>query len=246
VTIRGERGITRLYRTPPTGFWETADAIDSGIVMRELDSNSAHFCQESVRHLATDSHRTALFAFSTVDWNNGRALQAQDVIAPSVDDIQFTRQGLAWDKRSALRYGPFTIVPDEGNKPVEAQPRAVRLVAQVRIAAGLDRADACAVMTRGSSPREIFAGEALAVNEQNGLASGLQTLRFDLVPDPNLAVDAAIRPSLVLPSANNSGGVGAVRSSLRQYFIWLGFVLTDSAPVSACVVRGVSVYERRV
>lgn len=245
MTIRGERAITRLFKTAASGLWETADAIDSGIAMRELDSNAAHLCEESVRHLATESYPYSILAVSTVDWATGRAIQSQDVIPPSANDIQFTWQGLAWDNRSALRYGPFPMIPDVGDKPVEARPRSVRVVAEVTIAAGLDRADACAVMTRGSSPADIFSGKYLAVQALNGLASGAQTLRFDLVPDSNLAVDAAIRPDLVLSCASNAGGSGTATNTLRQFYVWLGFVLTDSAPINACDVRSVSIYERR-
>lgn len=240
MTIRGERAITRLFRVPATGHWETADALDAGIAMRELDNNSSHLCEESVRHLAMDAPGD-LYTFTDTDWVSGEAIQSHDVNVPSLGDIQHAWEGLAWDNRSAYRYGPFVLVPDVGNRPVAARPRAVRVVVHLSIAAGLTVAGASAVMTRGSGADEILSGRSLVAVESAGLGAGVQTLRFDLAPDDRMLVDNAYRADRVLTSAS----IGTTSSTLRQYWLWVGFVLTDSGIVPAAEILSVSAYEVR-
>lgn len=54
MTIKGEKAIDRLWRTPPASAQLHKSApIDSGRVMM-MASNIAHLCEQSTRHLAVD------------------------------------------------------------------------------------------------------------------------------------------------------------------------------------------------
>lgn len=128
-----------------------------------------------------------------------------------------------WDQinfssRTGRRYGPFVLIPDEGERAVSAMPRKVRMVAQLSVSAGAAQAGVCAVMTRGSGVDDIHAGRWLAAAELTGLSSGVQTVAFTLAP--TAIVDGSYRHDRMIPSAPSADG--ATLTPVRTFYLWLG------------------------
>lgn len=244
MTIRGERAITRLYRAPASGRFADESPLDSGTVIRELDSNLAHLCEESVRHLAWDFGETGFADFTDNDFTGLASVSSADVVIPSAAEATHAWQQIAWDNRSARRFGPFVLVPDVGDRPVAARPRSVRVVVELKIPAGLTNCHFAAVLTRGSHPDEIYSGRYIAAYEQLTVASGSQTIRCDLDPDARSVVDGSYAVSRTLPSAP-AGSQSTAHTPVRTFYLWVGMVVTSVLGASTVEVLSVSAYETR-
>lgn len=242
MTIRGERAISRLYRTGGSGRLAHKRPLDAARVITELDNNTAHLCEESLRHLVWDAGFD-LPAISLGNSEGFRNRNARDVAIPSQDEVAHVWQQIAFDRRTARRYGPFVMVPDVGERAVDARPRSVRVVVECDIPSGFFDANACAVMTRGSHPNEIFEERFLAADESTALSSGAQMFEWDLVPDTDWIVDATMRPSRSLPSAAAGASVTA-NTAFREYYLWVGFAVYSIGELTIDV-RSVSAFERR-
>lgn len=238
MTVRGEKGIDRLWRTPPaSGQLHKAAPIDSGRVMM-MASNMAHLCEQNLRHLVTD------LAFNLDE------LASKDLTGYSEDVTRDATMSVAsaahvWDqinfsRRTGRRYGPFVLVPDEGDRAVSAVPRKVRVVVQSNVGAGAVQAGVCAVMTRGSSPDDIHTGRYLDAREDSMLASGVVSTTFDL--EPSAVVDGSYRYDRSLPSAQSADG--ATQTQVRVFYLWMGFSVWRIIP-GTLEVLSVSAYEIR-
>lgn len=242
MTIRPEKGATRLFRVPASGHWNAEDAIDAGIVMRELDSNLGHLCEEGVRHAAWDPG-TNLTSFTDNAFVSYASAQAEDVPVPASGQVASGWQMIAWDSRSARRFGPFAMVPDVGNRPVDAGPRTIRVVAELDVPVGLSNSRAVVVLTRSQSPSEIMSGLYLAAAESYPLSTGAQTYRWDLEPGTRGYVEGR-PPDRMLPSAPTTTNAAA-STPVRTFWVWVGFVLTEPAGALALEVLSLSAYESR-
>lgn len=242
MTIRGERATTRLLRVGGSSRLAHKRPIDASRVIVELDNNLAHLTEESVHHLVWDVG-FKLPSTSLGNSSGWRDRNSSDVSLPSQDDVTHVWQQIAWDRRTARRYGPFVLVPDAGDRPVDARPRSVRVVAKCDIPSGFTVAGACAVMTRGSHPNEIFEGRYIAAAESPGLSAGAQTLEWDLVPDTAWTVDGAMRPNRTLPSAPTSM-TSTTSTAYREYYLWVGWSVVSIGELST-EVFSVSAFERR-
>ena len=244
MTIRGERGITRLYRVPTSGRFADESALDAGVVICEIDNNLAHLCEESVRHLAWDVGAEGFTAFTDNDFADLVAVASADVLIPDATEAANAWQQLAWDNRSARRFGPFVLVPDVGDRPVSARPRSVRVVVEAEIPVGLTNCHFVAALTRGSHPDEIMSGRAIAAYQQLTVASGTQTLRVDLDADARSVVDGSYAISRVIPSAP-SGATSTANTPVRTFYVWCGFVVSSVLGTEAVEILSISAYETR-
>lgn len=242
MTIRGERVITRLFRTHGAGRLAHKRPIDAGTIIAEVDSNLAHLCEEGPRHLVTDAGFT-LPTFTPSNSASFRNRNAEDVSLPSQDDVTHVWQQITFDRRSGRRYGPFPMVADVGDRPVYARPRGVRMVVEIIVPSGLAACNVCAAMTRDSSPTEIHEGRYIVAAEQTGLTAGTQTIRWDLVPDARWIVDATMRPWRSLPCAPTSS-LGAAMNAFREFYLWFGASAISVAEANV-EVRSVSAFEIR-
>lgn len=242
MTIRGERVMTRLFRTSGAGRLAHKRPIDAGTIITEVDSNLAHLCEEGPRHLVTDAGFT-LPTFTPGNSEGFRNRNAEDVSLPPQDGVTHVWQQITFDRRSGRRYGPFPMVADVGDRPVNGRPRGVRMVVDVIVPSGLSGCSICAAMTRDSSPTEIHEGRALVTLEQTGLSAGTATFRFDLVPDARWIVDATVRPWRTLPCAPTTSR-GTALNTIREFYLWFG-VSAISVAEATVEIRGVSAFEIR-
>lgn len=234
--IRSERAYTRCLRVPIASARLTDLApFDAGRAMVDLTSNTAHLSTESVRHLFDEPpyELDTLSADNLVDLDTDIT---HDTTLPSVAGVSHAWQEIGWSQWTARRWGPFVVSADEGDRPVSALPRKVRMQAHVTLPAGLASSKIVAVMTRGSGADEIYSGHPLAVDEITGATSGLQT--FDL--EPAAIVDATYPADRAVVCS----GSGATTHVVRSFYLWLGFsiwcIVSDTIEV-----HSVSAYEYR-
>ena len=247
MTIRGERAITRVFDAPSTASRFTDEsALDSSRVITELDNNSAHLCEESVRHLVTDAG-FALTSLGTNDYVGYVGGASLDVTIPSADQVDHVWQEIGWDNVVARRYGPFCLTPDVGERPVSARPRSVRVVVEVDVPSVSGNAGFACALTRSSSPTEIIDGRYIAAGEDVGITAGVTTFRFDLDPEANSVVSDTSWPlARQIPSAptGGAGSTGATSTGVRQFYLWVGFSVWDIGSATIEVLS-VSAYETR-
>lgn len=238
MTIKGEKAIDRLWRTTHASAQLHAYApIDSGRVMM-MSSNISHLCEQSTRHLATDVAQT-LDELASKDLTGYSEDVTQDATMP-VASAEHVWDQINFSRRTGRRYGPFVLIPDEGDRAVSATARKVRVVVQSNLGAGAVQAGVCAVMTRGSSVDEIHSGRYLAAEEDTALSSGVQTTRLTLTP--TAVVDGSYRHDRVLPSAPSADG--ATMTPLRMFYIWVGFSVWRVFP-GTLEALSISVFETR-
>jgi hypothetical protein len=236
--IRSERAFDRCIRVPIASARLTDLApFDAGRAMIDLTSNTAHLSTESVRHLFDEPP----YELDTLSANNLGDLDTDitnDTTLPSVAGVSHAWQEIGWSQWTARRWGPFVISADEGDRPVSALPRKVRVQAHVTLPAGLASSKIVAVMTRSSGADEIYSGHPLAVHEITGVASGLSLQTFDL--DPSAIVDATYPADRAVVCS----GSGATTHVVRSFYLWLGFsiwrIVSDTIEV-----HSVSAYEYR-
>jgi hypothetical protein len=95
-------------------------------------------------------------------------------------------------------------------------------------------------MTRGSGADEIFSDRYIAAFESATVASGTQTVRFDLDPPTTFTVDGSYPTSrAILTSAT-----GSTQVRLRTFWLWVGFFASDNT-ATAVESLSISVYETR-
>jgi hypothetical protein len=195
VTIRGERAITRVFDAPSAASRFTDEsALDSSRVITELDNNSAHLCEESVRHLVTDAG-FALTSLGTNDYVGYVGGASLDVTIPSADQVDHVWQEIGWDNVVARRYGPFCLTPDVGERPVSARPRSVRVVVEVDVPSVSGNAGFACALTRSSSPIEIIDGRYIAAGETS---ASRQATTFDSTSTPRRTASCRTRAGLSL------------------------------------------------
>jgi hypothetical protein len=239
-TIGPQRLAAQGYRAPASGRFDDEDALDAGTVLIEIDQALAHACFESPRHLAWDLGEDEYQAFADNALVAGENLITMDVTPPVTSAVAHAWQRIPWDLRVARRYGPFAVVPDVGDKPVNGRPRSLRVVCEVVVPSGLTNCKAVAVMTRGSGADEIFSDRYIAAYESGTISSGTQTVRFDLDPPTTFTVDGSYpstRPLLCSAS-------GSTQTRLRFFWVWVGFFASDNV-ATAIESLSISVYETR-
>lgn len=222
MTIRGERAIARCIRVPPAAQRFTAgSALDSSRVMTELASNTAHLCEESVRHLVSDPgfSVTVLSAVGLVltpdtSEDGGRA---NPLAARTWDRIRFT-------EGTGRRYGPFSLVADEG-APTSPRARAVTVRCDVLVPPQAIPSPwlpawpapmACALLTAGPSIADVVDGRRLAWHEWS-LVAGRNEL------EATLSSSVVISP--LYPEQHRMPSSGTQFSAVRCFYLWIGFSL---------------------
>lgn len=236
--IRSERAYDRCIRVSAASSRLTDLApFDAGRAMIDLTSNTAHLSTESVRHLFTERP----FELDTLSANNLGDLDTDitnDTTLPSVAGASHAWQEIGWSQWTSRRWGPFMVSADEGDRPVSALPRKVRMQLRLTMPTGLASAKIVAVMTRGSNADEIYSGHPLAVHEITGVSSGLSEQIFSL--DPSAIVDATYPADRAVVCS----GSGATTHAVRGFYLWLGFsvwrIVSDTIEV-----HSVSAYEWR-
>lgn len=216
------------------------DALDAGTVLLEIDQALAHHCYESSRHLAWDLGEDEYFAWSDQSLTAYENCQTMDVTPPMATYAIDAWQKIPWDLRCARRYGPFALLPDVGDRPVNARPRSIRVVWEVVVPSGLTNSKAVAVMTRGSGADEIFSNRYIAAVQSSTVSAGTQTVRLDLDPPATFTVDGSYTSARTIPSAAS----GATTTRVRLFWVWVGFFASD-ADTTAVESLSVSVYETR-
>lgn len=211
-------------------------SLDAGRVQTDINNNLGHLCEESVRHLVAHPGMTL-----TQLQANGLTGYVDDVTRdlsiPSATDVAHVWQEIGFSKKSACRFGPFFIAPDNGDRPIAAAPRKVRVVVQLDVPASV-RAGLCAVMTRTSGVEELRSGRFLDAKEKTGLVAGVTTERFDL--SPSAVVDATYPHNLTVPCAPT----GATMAQLRTFYLWVGFSIWAIVPTTFDVLS-ISGFELR-
>jgi hypothetical protein len=239
-TIGPQRVNARGYRVPSSGRFDDEDALDAGTVILEIDQALAHHCFQSPRHLAWDLGEDEFLAVSDNSLVGYESVITMDVTPPVAGAVSSSWQKIPWDLRVARRFGPFALVPDVGDRPVNGRPRSVRVVYEVVVPSGLTNCKAVAVMTRGSGADEIFSDRYIAAFESATVASGTQTVRFDLDPPTTFTVDGSYPTSrAILTSAT-----GSTQVRLRTFWLWVGFFASDNT-ATAVESLSISVYETR-
>lgn len=219
MTVRGERAIDRCFRVPSASVRFTDEsALDSSRVITELDNNLAHQCEESVRPLFVQSGYN-LTTLGINDYVGYIADITRDVPQPSPANVQHVWQEIGFSRRTARRWGPFSIVPDAGDMALEAKPRPVRLIARLIVPAGLSVCGACAIMTRSDDANEIMTGRYLAAAETTGITAGTVELVYDLAPE------AFVDDSY--PATNTAPSGGTQSTALRSFYLWFGVSAWD-------------------
>lgn len=238
MTIRSERIVDRLLSVPASSGRLTAyNALDAGRAFVDLTSNPAHLCQESVRPLFFDAGTTAT-QLQANDLSGYTGDVARDYTHPTASDVTHVWEEIAFTRKSARRFGPFSISPDEGDRPTNAVPRKVRVVVYADIPASV-RAGLCAVITQTSSPEDIRTGRYIDAAEATGLAgAGLVAERFDL--EPTRIVDGAYPRNRSLQCAPT----GATESQSRTFYVWVGWSVWAFVPTTFDVLT-ISGFERR-
>ncbi len=240
--IRSERAYTRCVRVPIASARLTDLApFDSGRAMIDCTNNLGHLCIESVRHLVDD----AGFSLDTLSADNLADLDTDvtnDTTLPSVAGVSHAWQEIGWSQWTARRWGPFVVSADEGDRPVSALPRKVRVVVELSLPTS-SQAKVVAVMTRGSGADEIYSGHPLALDEiASGLTGGGSPMPSPLVFDlePAAIVDATYPADRAVVCS----GSGATTHVVRSFYLWLGFsiwrIVSDTIEV-----HSVSAYEYR-
>lgn len=240
MTIGPERMAVRGYRAPLAGRMDDEDVLDAGTVLLEIDQALAHHCYESSRHLAWELGEDEYYAWPDNELVAFENVQTMDVTPPMAAYAVDPWQKIPWDLRVARRFGPFPLLPDVGDRPVNARPRSIRVVWEVVVPSGLTNSRAVAVMTRGSGADEIFSGRYIAAATSGTVGAGTQTVRVDLDPPTTMTVDGSYTSARSLPSAPT----GATTTRLRQFWVWVGFFASDSDS-TAVESLSVSVYETR-
>lgn len=238
MTIRSERITTKLIKVPPSSDRLISyRALDSGRAFVDLTSNPAHLCQESVRPLFFDAGTTAT-QLQANDLSGYTGDVARDYSHPTASDVTHVWEEIAFTRNSGRRFGPFSISPDEGDRPSAATPRKVRVVIYADIPASV-RAGLCAVMTQTSSPEDIRTGRYLDAAEVTGLAgAGLTVARLDL--EPARLVDGAYPRNRTLPCAPD----GATEAAVRTFYVWVGWSVWAFVPTTFDVLS-ISGFEYR-
>lgn len=247
MTIHGEAARSQLFdvHSATTRFADEV-ALDASRVITELDSNTAHLCEESVRHLVMD-HGYDLTSLGTNDYVGYVGGASLDVTVPASTQVAHVWQEIGWDNVVARRYGPFALVPDEGERPVSARPRSVRVVVEADVPAVSGAAGFACALTRSSSPVEIIDGRYIAAGESAGIGSGVTTFRFDLDPEPSsLVSDTSWPVSRQIPSAptGGAGSTGATSTGVRVFYLWVGWSVWDLGSATITVLS-TSAYETR-
>lgn len=239
MSIASERAYTRCIRVPIASARLTDLApFDSGRAMIDCTNNLGHLCIESVRHLVDD----AGFSLDTLSADNLADLDTDitsDTTLPSVSGVAHAWQEIGWSQWTARRWGPFFVSPDEGDRPVSALPRKVRMVIECTLPTSF-RAGIVAVMTRGSNADEIYSGRPLAVQEiTSGLTGGgWGRQSFDL--EPAVYADAFYPADRAVVCA----GSGTTSHVVRGFYLWLGFSIW-SLVADTIEVHSVNAFEYR-
>lgn len=239
-TIGPQRLAARGYQVPASGRFDDESALDAGTVILEIDQALAHACFQSPRHLAWDLGEDVFTGFSDNSLVNYLNVVTTDVPAPVTSEVTHAWQKIPWDLRVARRFGPFAVVPDVGDRPVNGRPRSIRVVLELTVPSGLTNCQAVAVMTRGAGPDEIFSNRYIAAYESPTVAAGNQTVRFDLDPPTSFVVDGSYLVNRSFPCS----ATGATQSRLRLFWVWVGMLISDSDAVNV-QCNSVSVYETR-
>lgn len=237
--IRPEKMIDRIVKMPPASTIAAANKpLDAGRAM-SITNNIAHLCEQDASQIVLAMGR----AYSLLS-GNGYATYSGDVARdgspPSASGVTKIGQQIGWTDRTALRFGPFSLIADEGDSTVRSTVRKVRVYVRFGATGVIDHAGMCAALTRGSSPAEIVEGRALAYAE-TAVGSSDTEARFDL--EPSAVIDATTPADRSIPSAPESYG-SAVQTPVRTYYVWVGWSLWDNSP-GTFALHSVAAFEYR-
>lgn len=236
-TIRSERVADRLVIVPASSTrLNSYRALDAGRAMTDLTSNTAHLCEESVRPLFSAVGPT-ITQLQANDLAGFTADVARDYPPPSATDVTHAWEEIAWTRNSCRRFGPFSISPDNGDRPTNGTPRKVRVVLQLDVPVST-RSKACAVMTATSSAEDIRTGRYLDAAEVTYGGTGVTTSRFDL--DPQRLIDGAYPYNRTVPCSPS----GATDTQLRTFYLWVGWSIWAYVPTTFDVLS-ISAFEMR-
>lgn len=233
----------RYIEHPDTssGWMGDTRFLDAGS-FRILDSNASHLSSESLRHGAWSLGPGSVTVEQTGKWT-GSATPANR----SYDDIDYepppagvgsldASRLIAWDYRTAARFGPFSVVQDRALDTGGYGPRAVKVVFQVELGAS-SYMHLIAAMTTTTAPPDLGAA-VIAV------ASG--------TPDASAPIDVSGSYGLTLEAPDSlpvgeqwpcrvEGSEGEFFLPTTTVYIWAGWYLSQGTGA----VVNVSVFEWR-
>lgn len=218
----------------PSNWLANGEGLDAGSMMI-VDSNISWLAKESPRHLVTTIGPTATLFSSNTDVYESISNFASP---PSSLTLTPHRQ-IPWDRRTAVKFGPFPMVQDEQNTHGLPIPRKVNFA--VKSTYSSVTLTMYFALTTSSSAAAIFdRGEYLAFETKAASASGSVTTSNLVPPDP--ARGPRSPWNCRRNTATSDTGINQV--NVRELWAWVGFRPVDGGGGS-CTINSISIWETR-
>jgi hypothetical protein len=222
----GERAVSTYIRHPPAGvsLFANGFGLDAGTVMLLLDNNPAVLEREYARTLvfSRGPSNAALYVFS----GNTSPVDGLSDGGTTTNNFTQAYDPIAWDRRTAVRHGPFYGVIDRNLSTGRQSFRSVRCRSQYTIdASGNTTQAALFAMTQDPDPHAIFLGGHLASGSVVIAGTGKQTATADLSPTITAPgfVSETLRCRRLAPNGDQ------VSVSIYPFWIWFGHHFVNAA-----------------
>jgi hypothetical protein len=232
----------RYIKHPPAASqpWSNGEFVDAGFA-HIVDNNLSHLSHESCRHLAwapgpgTLEYTPALLAAGWRDLEDAPQVDYGPRAAPLV--------GISWDRRTAVRLGPFVGIQDRTTSDGLSGLRRVRVVV-----------DCLAATPSGANGLYLYAALTAdpAPPSEGSLVTGVGAGTV-AAPSPvtivgnrgrvsiNLAVNDELGPTTQLRCRGDSSPRGRRVVAVTAYWLWVGW----RASLANCAVIALSAFEYR-
>jgi hypothetical protein len=230
----GEYILPRYIKHPAPGTsapGANGITLDAGTAII-LDSNASWLCRESCRQITTHAGPGSItvFAGSSKLFTEGVSLLGP----PRADSAPTTIGEIPWDRRTAVRLGPFQLVADEENAEGALVPRKVRFAVDVSKSGGVTL-DLYVAITQIESTRALRDGEALAFGNEVSVTTGIWPI--DVVPE-------LPAPGSSFQSWRNQADTADVSTAtfVSTAWFWVGWRAIGAGTAS---INGFSIMETR-
>lgn len=234
----GERVVTRYIKHPPAAsqWWQDADPFDSGGAFI-ADSNTTHLAVEAVRPLVGTMGPGSVPGYQTANSPWSGLLDATEPETGSAWGGA-TVSSIPWDRRTAVRCGPYHLICDRDLASGELTARTVRMRIQATIDAAITTQTALFALTTSEDPQALVEGNYLAFATNSFGGTALRTVTKDLI------VGAPIAPALAQPwrsRSTSAAGDGSVY--VVPAWLWFGWLFRGSSNTST--IDALSAWELR-